>query len=589
MVPVLRALGVLGVQGIHLVFLGVEVVEDDPEDDTGHERGAGQTDEHPHDGRVEGGGRQGLGERGAEGVGEQVHGLHEGLHGGRGLGVGVLEAGDGGEDLRHTDEHVRRGLDGDVDVVAGGLAVDDGEVAAGRFVTGAGHVDEVLHDGGVHHGQRGDDEPERDTGDGTEADVEAAQQGVHESLEQGNEDDDGDGVEVLHQIVGDAVAVHLAGLGDEVTRELAVDDPVDGIEGEDTAGDESPLELVDEVVVPRHNARVAVLGLPRRLRGVHVAVDDHDPQRLEGIGDDGSLRGADDVELAADNEHRGADREHAQTEQEPGPEADIPLHVGRGQQRERSEVDTAVEDHVDALDGQRGVDDDPLTLLGGGHGHLLPLVLVGNLGLSASVGIQTEQAAYQRSNVTLDTTSSQTDDQDGNDETTQTGTVSQRRGNRRADQDKQSNQVDDTEENDGLVFSEVLIGNDGTDDGSNCTSQHQMACAHRREPTIAPELEERGQTRGTLVTHAQRTTALAAVERTVDVVLEETRHSVVGEPLTQLDNGDQPGRDGKVFGDMAQRPGLVVGRLFTVGGGRQSLLVGIGVLLIRRNGLRSVN
>lgn len=45
-----------------------------------------------------------------------------------------------------------------------------------------------------------------------------------QAVEDGEEDDDGDGVEVLHQIVGNAVAAHFTGLGDEVVGELSVDD-----------------------------------------------------------------------------------------------------------------------------------------------------------------------------------------------------------------------------------------------------------------------------------------------------------------------------------------------------------------------------
>lgn len=50
----------------------------------------------------------------AKGVGEEVHGLHEGLHAGRGLSVCVFETGDGSEDLGDTDEHVCACLGGNV-------------------------------------------------------------------------------------------------------------------------------------------------------------------------------------------------------------------------------------------------------------------------------------------------------------------------------------------------------------------------------------------------------------------------------------------------------------------------------------------
>ena len=427
------------------------MVEHEPEDDADGEGGAGQTHEHPQDGRVVRGRRQGLGDGGAEGVGEEVHRLHKRLHRRRRLGVGVFQTGHRGENLRQTDEHVGGRLDGNVHLVAGSDPIDDGGIAAGVFIAGAGGVDQVLHDRGVHHGQGGDDEAQGDTRDGAEGDAQTAQQGVDQGLQDGDEHDDGDGVKVLHQVVGNAVALHLTGLGDKVARELTIHDPVDRVEAEDTAGDESALELVDEMVVPRHGAVATVGGLPGGLGGIHVAVDDHDPQGLERVGDDGSLRRAHNVELASEHEHQGTTREHAQTEQVAGPEADVALHVRRGQQRERSQVNTTVEDHVDTLDGERRVDDDALSLLRGRDSHLLPLVLVRN----------------QRSNVTLDTTGSQTDNQDGDDEASQTSAVLESRRDGCADQDEQTDHVDDREQHDGLVFAQVLISDNGTNDGSH--------------------------------------------------------------------------------------------------------------------------
>lgn len=103
-----------------------------------------------------------------------------------------------------------------MDVVAACCAIDNRGGAVGVFVAGPGDVDEVLDDGGVHHGQGGDDEAEGDTGDWPEGDVETAHEGVDQRFEDGDENDDGDGVEVLHEVVGDAVSFHLACLGDEV-------------------------------------------------------------------------------------------------------------------------------------------------------------------------------------------------------------------------------------------------------------------------------------------------------------------------------------------------------------------------------------
>lgn len=98
--------------------------------------------------------------------------------------------------------------------------------------------------------------------------------------------------------------------------------------------------------------------------------------------------------------------------------------------------------------------------------------------------------------------------------------------------------------------------------------------------TIAPELEESGQTSRTLVAHAESTTALAAVQRAQDIVLEQTRHTIVGEPLAQLDHSHQPGGDGQVLGDVTQRTLLVIGGLPTVGGDGAILLINGHVVLL---------
>lgn len=232
---------IIRVKGVHVILLGVEVVEDGVEDQTAEEGGTGKTHEHPHDSGVEGSRGQGFGDGGAECVCEEVHGLYEGFHARGGLGISVFETGDGRENLRDTDEDVGRGLNGNVDVVAVGGAINLGGIAEGLSITGSGGVDQVLHDRGIHHGQGGDNETKCDTSDWPEGDLQAAHDRVHAGFKKGNEDNDRDRVKVLHQVVGNAVGTHLTGLGDEIARELAVDDPVDGIEGEDATSDQGAL------------------------------------------------------------------------------------------------------------------------------------------------------------------------------------------------------------------------------------------------------------------------------------------------------------------------------------------------------------
>lgn len=70
--------------------------------------------------------------------------------------------------------------------------------------------------------------------------------------------------------------------------------------------------------------------------------------------------------------------------------------------------------------------------------------------------------------------------------------------------------------------------------------------------TIAPELEEGGKPSGSLMAHTEGTTSLTSIERTLDVVLEDTRGAVVCESLTQLNHGHQEGRLGQWLSYFAQ-------------------------------------
>lgn len=108
----------------------------------------------------------------------------------------------------------------------------------------------MLDDSRVGHCQSGEDKAHRDTGNGTKGETDFAEEGVKEVIAYGDEDDYGQGVDVLHEVVGDPVEFHDAGLGDEVVEHLRVDDPVNGKEGKDPAGDKAALELIDEMVSP---------------------------------------------------------------------------------------------------------------------------------------------------------------------------------------------------------------------------------------------------------------------------------------------------------------------------------------------------
>lgn len=69
----------------------------------------------------------------------------------------------------------------------------------------------MLGYGCVGHCQGGKYEAEGYASDGPEGDADFAEGRVDEAVDDGDEDYDGEGVDVLHDVVGDAVEFHCAG------------------------------------------------------------------------------------------------------------------------------------------------------------------------------------------------------------------------------------------------------------------------------------------------------------------------------------------------------------------------------------------
>jgi hypothetical protein len=89
--PQSLVLVVVLVKLVHLILGGIEMVEQDPDCTSGNETSYRQTNVHPLNCGIVENWVQCLRDSGSEGVGEEVHGLHERLHGRRSLGVCVLE------------------------------------------------------------------------------------------------------------------------------------------------------------------------------------------------------------------------------------------------------------------------------------------------------------------------------------------------------------------------------------------------------------------------------------------------------------------------------------------------------------------
>jgi hypothetical protein len=129
-------LRILGFHSIHIIFLLVEVSEQDPEHETSNRGSDTDTSVHPDEFGIDRDGGKSDGESGTKGSLEQEHGHDERLHAGWGFGISVFETGDGSKDFGKGNENVGGGLPADVDGAGVG--------ASREIVARTSRVDPVL-------------------------------------------------------------------------------------------------------------------------------------------------------------------------------------------------------------------------------------------------------------------------------------------------------------------------------------------------------------------------------------------------------------------------------------------------------------
>src|ERR1700753_270805 len=112
-------------------------------------------------------------------------------------------------------------------------------------------------------------------------------------------------------------------------------------------------------------------------------------------------------------------------------------------------------DHVDPLVSDSRIDDGPLAVLLNLDRHLAALILIRN----------------QRCNIGLDTTSSEANDDDCSCVATERMAMRNGGWQRSSPQDQKADPVYTAEDQNRLVFAQVLIGDDGTKDGCHVAEE----------------------------------------------------------------------------------------------------------------------
>jgi hypothetical protein len=139
------------------------------------------------------------------------------------LAESVFQASNARKDLAESNQAVRHSLDPHVDgsnardVVVHDL-VDELSWASRC------PIDIVLDDRGRDHRKRSDAETPCDSLNGSEVDFRLAERRIDEEVHDWDEDDQGEGVQIVDQVVWHAVQLHGGRLRCEVVRHLVVGD-----------------------------------------------------------------------------------------------------------------------------------------------------------------------------------------------------------------------------------------------------------------------------------------------------------------------------------------------------------------------------
>ena len=438
-------------QHVELILLGVKTAEAEPESGTADESNDSDGGVVPDEEGILGKGKEGLTDGGGEGAHEEVDGHDNGLHVGGGLGEGVLERGDVGEDLGETDQDVGETLGPDVD---GGRAA--ATLLAGVNVlaaVGVHLVNVVLHDGGGDHGGGGDEEAKCHAADGGEGEADLAETGVEEVVDDGDHDDNGDGVEVLDNVVGDAVTLHGRGLDGQVAGHLVVGEEEDGQEEEDLAGLETTADLIDPLVVVGEPGGALADGHVGGLAELKVGLEEGalllgEAEHLHELFEDGAGRGAEPVVLLLGPEDDGGDEEEGRGDEEGLPEALKVLDVDHANlARHGADVDAKVKVEEDAGVGHGRVDNDALARLEHLDAHAVILVLLGE----------------ERGDVGLEESGTDAECDETNDEGSEAGiSLDNNLGRRGGDENDVGNGGDTNGQVESPETTHASIGNPGT-------------------------------------------------------------------------------------------------------------------------------
>lgn len=329
----------IGTNSIKLILDSIKSTKQEPEHDASSQGGNSKTSIHPSEFGVNSSRRDGNSKSGTKCVGNKENGHDEGFKRVGSFGASKLETGNGSKNFADGNQEVGRCLDSNV---------DSGSNGSSDKVVGS-LVDVVLQHRSVGHGKGSEKETKSDTSDGTEWNAVLSKEWVDKVVHDGNENDNGDRINVLHDIVWDFMGIHLTSLGNKVVDHLSIDNPVDWVESKDLASNAGPADFINKEIGPWNRRKTFRLS-ERLFSSVEVKlVLASNPNDFSSLGDNRAFRRHLDIVLATKNQSTDTNKEEAKRKKVSSPKVNIFFKFSGRNSRQGSDIDAPVENHENGL------------------------------------------------------------------------------------------------------------------------------------------------------------------------------------------------------------------------------------------------
>jgi len=302
-------------------------------------------------------------------LGQKVEGRDQSTHVDGRAGVGDSVGGHVDEEFGEATNGVGNGDEPDGDGREETDSVFVRAIGGSHVSAGRGLVGVVVEDGVCSSTDSSQEQSGGDTCDRTISDAPLAEHWVERIVQDRSSDNDQDGVEVLEEIVGHAVAGEHGVDSVSGGSETIVVDGLDGEETEHSAGLECSTDILDEVVVPWDDLAASAGGDDTGFGGIPESVAaDSLPSFAQAHTDDFAASskiassGWVKNETGLDPEENGWKEDpNGQWQSKGKTPSNVLLSVGSWNTHEGTDVDETVEPKNGRFSGSISVDDHPLS------------------------------------------------------------------------------------------------------------------------------------------------------------------------------------------------------------------------------------